>query len=370
MAFDPLALAVPGLRSLTPYEPGKHIDELKREFGLSDVVKLASNENPRAAGPLIWEALEGVIPKLSRYPDGGGLELKLALSDHLHVTADQITLGNGSNEVLEMVARAFVQPGQRVVVSEHSFAVYSLIAKAINADLHVTPAIDWGHDLNAMRKSVDSNTRLVFIANPNNPTGTWVSNTILESFLETVPDHVLVILDEAYFEYVEEEHYPDGVSLLNRYPNLVVTRTFSKIYGLAGMRVGYSISSPEVADIVNRVRQPFNVNVAGYAAAIILLANQKFVRESRDLNTIEMGRMCKGLGDIGLSWIPSAGNFIAVDLARPAEPIVTSMLRAGVIVRPIANYGMPSHIRVTIGLEQENKRALDALESAVLAYSD
>lgn len=369
MTFDPIALTVPGVQSLKPYQPGKGIAELERELGVSNIVKLASNENPRTVGSPVWDAIKEILPDLSRYPDGGGYRLKQALAEQLGVQPNQITLGNGSNDVLEMLARAFVQARQKVVVSEHSFAVYSLVAKAIDSELHVTPAVNWGHDLNGMRQAIDSNTRLVFIANPNNPTGTWVSKQELEAFLNSIPNHVLIVLDEAYFEYVEEEDYPNGVPLLRTYPNLVVTRTFSKIYGLAGMRIGYSISSQEIAEILNRIRQPFNVNVVGYAAAIVGLKHQEFVDESRQLNQEEMNRIYKTLEKLHLNWIPSVANFIAIELEQKAELIVQHMLKNGVIVRSVDNYGMPNHIRMTIGLEEENNRALQALQTALTECS-
>jgi len=235
----------------------------------------------------------------------------------------------------------------------------------LNAKLSVVPSINWGHDLKGMQDSIDQDTRVIFIANPNNPTGTWVSKNDLESFLVSVPEHVLVVLDEAYFEYVQEESYPNGVDLLEHYPNLIITRTFSKIYGLAGLRVGYSVSSPEIAEILNRIRQPFNVNSFGYAAAIAVLENDTFVRESCELNQREMVKITKELKRLNLSWIPSVANFLAIDLQRPADPIVQHMLQNGVIVRPIGNYDMPNFIRVTVGLERENRRALKALEFAI-----
>jgi histidinol-phosphate aminotransferase len=366
MLFDPTMLVVPGVSTLQPYQPGKSIDELERELGISGIVKLASNENPRHPGPTVNYAVTQILPELSRYPDGGGFRLKEALANQLAVDPGQITLGNGSNDVLELVARAFVQQGQGVIVAKHSFAVYTLAAKSVGAELRVVPGARWEHDLERMAEFIDKNTRLVFIANPNNPTGTWVSKHTLIDFLDALPNHLLVALDEAYFEYVEKADYPNGVELLSRYPNLVVTRTFSKIYGLAALRVGYSISSLEIAEILNRVRQPFNVNAIGYAAALAALEDEEFVAESRALNQKQMSRICEGLESLGLSWIPSAGNFLSVDIGRPAASVFKRMLRSGVIVRPIENYGMPNHLRITIGLEEENARALSALEAALL----
>jgi histidinol-phosphate aminotransferase len=366
MSFDPNNLVVPGVRSLQPYQPGKNTEELERELGISGFVKLASNENPRTPSASVSRAVTKMLPKLSRYPDGGGYYLKQALADQLTVAPGQITLGNGSNDVLELIARAFVRPGQGVIVSQHSFAVYTLAAKSVGANLRVVPAINWGHDLDGMAEVVDSETRIVFIANPNNPTGTWVSRDSLIGFLDSIPKHVLVVLDEAYFEYVEEGNYPDGIQLLSRYPRLIVTRTFSKIHGLAGLRVGYSVSSSKISEILNRIRQPFNVNVLGNVAALAALEDQEFVVESRTLNREQMNRICEDLQRLGLDWIPSVGNFLSVDTGRPAESVFQRMLRGGVIVRLIENYGMPNHLRITVGLEEENARALSALESALM----
>ena len=366
MSFDPAILAVPGVRSLQPYQPGKNIEELERELGISGIVKLASNENPRAPSASVGRAVTHMLPELSRYPDGGGFHLKQALADQLAVDPSQITLGNGSNDVLELITRAFVRPGQGVIVAQHSFAVYTLAAKSTGADLRVVPAVCWGHDLEGMAEVVDGETRIVFIANPNNPTGTWVSRDLLIDFMDSIPNHVLVVLDEAYFEYVEEENYPDGIQLLSNWPGLIVTRTFSKIHGLAGLRVGYSVSSSEIAEILNRVRQPFNVNALGYVAALAALEDEEYVLESRTLNREQMSRMCEDFDRLELKWIPSAGNFVSVDVGRPAAPVFQRMLRSGVIVRLIENYGMPNHLRITVGLEEENARALSALETALV----
>ena len=366
MSFDPENLVVPGVRSLQPYQPGKNIEELERELGISGIVKLASNENPRAPSASVGRAVTHMLPELSRYPDGGGFHLKQALADQLAVDPGQITLGNGSNDVLELITRAFVRPGQGVIVAQHSFAVYTLAAKSAGADLRVVPAVCWGHDLEGMAEVVDGETRIVFIANPNNPTGTWVSRDLLIYFLDSIPKHVLVVLDEAYFEYVQEENYPDGIQLLSHCHGLIVTRTFSKIHGLAGLRVGYSVSSSEIAEILNRVRQPFNVNALGYVAALAALEDEEFVLESRTLNREQMSRICEDLDRLEGKWIPSAGNFVSVDVGRPAAPVFQRMLRSGVIVRLIENYGMPNHLRITVGLEEENARALSALETALV----
>mgnify|MGYP001307116324 CR=1 FL=1 len=365
MRQDQAKLMVAGLRSLKPYEPGKSIEELQRELGLSSIIKLASNENPRAPMNALNNVLHSLLPEISRYPDGGGYQLKRVLADRLSVNPAQITLGNGSNDVLELIARAFVEPRLNVIVSEHAFAVYTLVTKSVGADLRVVPAINWGHNLELMTEAIDQQTRVVFIAHPNNPPGTWVDKSSLVDFLDVVPSDTLVVLDEAYFEYVEEETYPNSIELLHLYPNLIVTRTFSKIYGLAGLRVGYSVSTTEIAEILNRVRQPFNVNSIGNAAALAVLTDERFVIESRTLNSQQLAYVCNSLQTLGLEWIPSVGNFVSIDFNRPAQTIYERMLHDGVIVRPIANYGLPNHLRMTIGLEEENSIALDALSKAI-----
>ena len=351
----------PAIQTLQPYQPGKPTEELTRELGLTDIVKLASNENPRGPGSAVTLVLERAAGSLSRYPDGSGYRLKHSLAAHLGVEVDQLTLGNGSNDVLELIARVVLTPGAQAVVSEHAFVVYPLAVISNGGVLVTVPARAWGCDLDAMANAVNENTRIVFIANPNNPTGTWVGEAALVDFLERLPEHLIVVLDEAYFEYVEEPEYPDGVDLQRRFPNLVVTRTFSKIHALAALRVGYAISHPELADLMNRVRQPFNVNALGLACAEAALADLEFVRESRALNVAGMRQLSDGLNRLGVGFIPSAGNFLCVDIGRDAEPVYQDLLQRGVIVRPIAGYGLPRHLRVTIGLDEENRRFLAAL---------
>jgi histidinol-phosphate aminotransferase len=361
MVVDPLSLAVPGVRGLRPYEPGKPIEELEREYGIRNAVKLASNENPLGPGPKAVAAIRDWLPELGRYPDGNGFTLKGALADKLAVVPEQLTLGNGSNEVLEFIARAFVLPENEVVFSEHAFAVYALVTQAVGATARVIPARDWGHDLEAMRRAISPRTRVVFIANPNNPTGTWVPRQELEQFLQATPPDVLVVIDEAYFEYVNERDYPNSLPWVDRFSNLVVTRTFSKVHGLAGLRVGFGVSRPEIADLLNRVREPFNVNSLALAAAQAALGDDAHVSQSVAMNRAGMTQLSQAFTDMGLAYIPSVGNFIAVDVGRPGAEIYEQLLREGVIVRPVANYGMPNHLRVTVGLTEENQRFLEAL---------
>jgi histidinol-phosphate aminotransferase len=351
--------------TLQPYQAGKPIEELQRELGVSDVIKLASNENPRGPGPAVHAAMARAAQTLSRYPDGSGYRLKHALAKHLGVDAQRISLGNGSNDVLELVARVALSPGCEGIVSAHAFVVYPLAVIAHGGTLVTVPARNWTHDLGAMADAVTKATRIIFVANPNNPTGTWVGRRELTAFLDRIPEHVITVLDEAYFEYLQHPDYPNGIELQGRYPNLVVTRTFSKIYGLAGMRVGYCVSHPDIADLLNRVRQPFNVSSLALECAEAALGDQEFVRRSREINDEGMEQLRRGLDQLGVPYIPSGGNFLCVDLRRPAASTYDALLRLGVIVRPIAGYGMPNHLRVTVGLHEENARFLDALARVI-----
>ncbi len=367
MHCDIAALAAPGVRGLQPYQPGKPIEELEREYGVHDVIKLASNENPLGASPRALEAARAALADVSRYPDGSGFALRSRLAHRHGVDIAQVTLGNGSNDVLECVARAFVTPDNEVVFSEHAFAVYPIVTHALGARAVVTRAQAWGHDLAAMRAAITARTRVVFIANPNNPTGTWLRAAELEAFVRDVPGHVLVVVDEAYFEYVRERDYPDASAWLGRYPNLIVTRTFSKAYGLAGLRVGYGLSSAAVADMLNRVRQPFNVNSIALAAASAALEDAAHLARSVEVNAAGLHQLAEGCRRLALGFIPSVGNFLCIDLGRAAAPVYEALLRAGVIVRPVAGYGMPNHLRVTVGTAPQNERFLQALARIVSA---
>ena len=353
----------PDITGLSPYKPGKPVNELTRELGITDIIKLASNENPRGPGAEVQAALRDVAATLSRYPDGNGFALKQALAARLGVSPAGITLGNGSNDVLNLAARMALGRGAAGVIAEHAFVVYSLAVTICGGRLVRVPARDYGADLGAMLEAVDDDTAIVFLANPNNPTGTWVTESALVEFLDALPQQVWVVLDEAYFEYVDAPGYPDGITLLARYPNLIVTRTFSKIYGLAGLRVGYAVSSTEAADLLNRVREPFNVNSMALAGAVAALQDVAYVDESRRLNSAGMAVLSQGLERLGLAAIPSAGNFVTFAVASgTAAATYQALLRQGVIVRPIAEYGLPDHLRVTVGLPEEIARFLEALE--------
>ncbi len=365
MSCDYIALATPGVQTLKPYLTGKPIEELERELGIRNIVKLASNENPLGPGKLALHAARQALEQLHRYPDGAGFHLKAALSEKFNLRPEQITLGNGSNDLLELIGRAFLNRGDEVIFSQHAFAVYMLVTLGCSAKPVEVPAQLFGHDLAAMADAITERTRVIFIANPNNPTGTWFHRHAFEAFLARVPEHVLVVLDEAYVEYVEEDGYPNGFDYLSRFSNLIVTRTFSKMYGLAGLRVGYAVANPQITNVLNRVRQPFNVNAPALAAAQAALNDVNYIEDSKSENTAGLVQVTEGLTQLNLHAIPSAANFIAFDCRRPAQPIYEALLHEGVIVRPIGAYGMPNHLRVSIGLGAENERFLKALQKVL-----
>lgn len=360
-------LAVSGVRGLQPYEPGKPESELKREYGLDDVIKLASNENPMGPGARALEAARNALGGVHRYPDGSGFDLRAALSGFHDIEESRITLGNGSNDILAMVAYAFLGPGREAVFSAHAFAVYPIVTQAVGASSRVVAAngpghaMPYGHDLDAMAAAVTEDTRVVFVANPNNPTGTWLKRDALEGFLEQLPSTVIAVVDEAYFEYADDPDYPDASQWLDRFPNLVVTRTFSKAHGLAGFRVGYGLSHPQVADLLNRVRQPFNVNLVAQAAAEASLSDREYIRQAVSLNREQRTWLRDELQGLGLRVLPSSANFLCFEAGPAAADINEGLLRDGVIVRPVAGYGLPGYLRVTVGLPLENQRFIRAL---------
>jgi histidinol-phosphate aminotransferase len=352
------------IRAISPYVPGKPITELAREMGIpvDKIVKLASNENPLGMSPKARAAVEKALAGVERYPDQ--FELIAALATRTGLAQEQIVLGNGSNDVLDMVARVFLAPGRSAVFSQHAFAVYPLATMSTGATCIVAPAKNYGHDLATMRAAIRPDTRLVWIANPTNPTGNFLPYDEVRAFLASVPADVAVVIDEAYNEYLPPADRVDTLGWIKDFPNLIVTRTFSKVYGLAGLRIGYGAASAEVADLMNRVRQPFNVNNLAIAAAIAGLDDHAFLAESYDLNRRGMEQIVAGIKRLGLEHIPSHGNFVTVKVGDAAA-INQKLLAQGVIVRPIAGYGLPNHLRVTIGLESENARFLDALEHAL-----
>jgi len=366
-----LHVATPGIHGLKPYVPGKPISELERELGISDALKLASNESPLGPSPKALAAVAEALGELARYPDGGGFRLRGALAEHHGVEPAGVTLGNGSNDVLDLVARTFLGPGTEAVFSEHAFAVYPICTQLVGARARVAPAHDgsagprYGHDLRAMRALVGEDTRVVFIANPNNPTGTWLPRDGLLEFLEGLPEKVIVVVDEAYFEYVEDPAYPDTSRWLEQLPHLVVTRTFSKAYGLAALRVGYSLSHPHIAELLNRARHPFNVNALAQVAALAALGDQEHLQRARAVNRQGMAQLAGAFEELGLAYIPSVGNFVTVDLGRPVADVDRALLRQGVIARTVEAYGLPTHLRVTVGLPEENARFLAALREVL-----
>ncbi len=361
-------LAVEGVRELRPYTPGKPIEELEREYGIRDSIKLASNENPLGAAPAALAAIRAHVDEIWLYPDANGYYLKQALARHHGVEPACITLGDGSNEVLVFLAQAFLRPGVSAVFSQYAFAVYPIVTRMTGARAEVVPALGsddpmaLGHDLRAIYQRVGPDTRMVFIANPNNPTGTWLTAGRLEDFIASLPPHVICVVDQAYAEYTDSRVLGDAAGWLAKYPNLVVTQTFSKAYGLAGLRVGYGLSHPDLADLLNRVRPAFNVNALALHAAHAALADQAFIAHSRAVNDAGLKQLGDGLRALGV-WVgPSAANFVLARFDRSGALLNEALLRRGVIVRPVANYGLEPYLRITVGTEAQNQRLLDCLK--------
>jgi histidinol-phosphate aminotransferase len=358
------------VRAIAPYQGGKPIAEVAREFGLdeSHIIKLASNENPLGIPESAKLAMAGAVAAAGRYPDGNGFELKTAITAKYGVPAEWITLGNGSNDILELAAHAFVQPGQSVMYAQYSFAIYALAAQAVGARALVIDAKNYGHDLDAMADAIADDTRLIFIANPNNPTGTFIPGPEIASFLKRVPPQVVVVLDEAYAEFLPAALQYDSIGWVSQYPNLLVSRSMSKVYGLAGLRIGYGIAQAGITDLLNRIRQPFNVNSLAQAAAIAALGDDDFVRRSAKLNAEGYRRLTAAFDAMGIEYVPSLGNFVMIkvgeDIGAGAR-VNLALLKQGVIVRPVGNYGLPQHLRISIGLERENDLFLAALKKAL-----
>ena len=351
------------IRNIAPYQGGKPITELAREMGLqvNDIVKLASNENPLGISSKAEYAIQEAILDIARYPDGNSFALRDVVSNKFGVTHQQIVFGNGSNDILELAARAFLTSDSEVIYSQHAFAVYPLVTQAMGAKGVVVPASDYGHDLSAMLKAITADTRMIFIANPNNPTGTLLDKDAVFAFLKQVPAHILVVLDEAYDEYLSVDNKSEAINWLPQFPNLLISRTLSKAYGLAGLRIGFGLCHADIADMMNRVRQPFNVNNVAQAAAIASLQDDDFVARSYALNQAGMAQLTQGFDKLGLPYIPSYANFVSVKVGDAAA-INQQLLKNGVIVRPVANYEMPEYLRVSIGLFSENAKFLSVLE--------
>lgn len=359
-------LAPSHVRAIAPYQPGKPISEVARELGIPerDIIKLASNENPLGCGEAAKAAMRRALDYVHLYPDGACFELKAALSRKWGVAMDGIVIGNGSNDLLDYLAMAFLTPGVSAVFSQHCFAVYPITVLARGAASIKVPAKAYGNDLDAMQGAIRADTRMVFIANPNNPTGTFTPYAEIHAFLKRVPAHVIVVLDEAYNDFLPRDLRVDTVAWLKEFPNLVLTRTFCKIYGLAGLRVGYMLGNPDICDMVNRVRAPFNVNSIAQAAAVAALGDEEFVRRTYENNLAGMRQLTAGVTALGLEFIPSYGNFVTIDVGDGPN-VFQALLKRGVIVRPIVGYELPRHLRVTIGLPQENARFLASLSEAL-----
>ena len=351
----------PDIASLSPYVPGKPIEELQRELGLARVIKLASNENPLGSSPKALAALSGGISSLHRYPDGGAFRLRESLADCWKVTPDQVILGNGSDEILGLLARTFLAPGDEAIMADPTFVIYKMEVTAAHGKPVIVPLKQWRHDLQAMAGAITDRTRLLFVCNPNNPTGTMVSAAEVELLLSRVPAHVVVVFDEAYFEYVRSEQFPDSMSHVKQGRNVIVLRTFSKIYGLAGLRIGYGVATAEITNFLNRIRPPFNANSLAQRAALAALGDDEHVAQSRMANEAGLGQMVKGLTELGLVPVPSEANFVYVDIGRDGRAVFEALLREGVIVRHIEG----RMIRVTIGLEEENREFLAALKRVI-----
>lgn len=364
MKPDFRALANIGISSLTPYQPGKPVEELERELGITSSIKLASNENPLGPSPHAITAAQNALANVHVYPDGGCYELKQVLSKHLSIDTKQITIGNGSENILELIAKSYLQTGDNAVISQYAFLTIPLIIQSFGAQIKTAKAVNWGHDIDNMIAAIDAKTRLLFLVNPNNPTGTHTSDADFAKLMKAVPPHVVVVLDEAYSEYITANDYPVALKYLAQYPNLIISRTFSKIYGLAGFRIGYSVSSHEIADIINRARLPFNVNTLASKAAAAAILDNDHVQKTIALNNAGRLQLEAGLQKLGLSFIPSLANFITIDVEDGAA-IYQKLLHEGVIVRPLKAYDMPRHIRVTIGTKEQNIRFLTSLEKVL-----
>jgi len=358
-------LASPYLRGLIPYSPGKPIQEVERELGIRESVKLASNENPLGPSPMALQALRDALPEIHRYPDGSGHRLRHALAGHWHVAPDQLILGNGSNELLELTARCFLLPGDEAVYAEQAFVVYDMVAQVTGAKKVMIPLKDFTHDLDGMRAAISPRTKLVFVGNPNNPTGTALPPRALEAFLESVTSQVLVVLDEAYYEFLPPDVTPDALRFVRDGRLLLVLRTFSKIYGLAGLRIGYGIGPPALIALLNRAREPFNTNSLAQAAATAALGDVAHVARTRAVTEEGRKLLSEACRALGLAVVPSVANFLLVDVGRPGPATADALLRHGVIVRPMVGYGFPTHLRISIGTPQENERCLAALKAVL-----
>ena len=355
----------PGIETIHPYQGGKPIEEVQREFGITDIIKLASNENPLGPSPLAKEAIKRAAAQVHLYPDGNAYYFKIELAEHLGISPEYLIFGNGSNDVLQIVGETYISPGDEVIYSESAFVVYMLVSKICGAKSVVTPRRDYAHDLDAMADAITDATKVIFIANPNNPTGTMSAKDEAERLMERVPDDVLVVFDEAYYEYVERPDYPQTLPYVEEGRNVIITRTFSKIYGLAGLRIGYGIAKPATIEMMNRVRQPFNCNLIGQVAGRAALKDVNHVRRSLQLNAVGKIYLYDALAQLGLGYVETEGNFILVQLGRSGQEVSDALMRKGVIVRPMGAYGFADSVRATIGKPDENERFIAALQEVL-----
>lgn len=366
MPFEPSRLVEPSILQLKPYQPGKPISEVQKEYGLKEVIKIASNENPLGFSPLVKEQLLASIQEIVRYPDGSCLDLKAVLAKHLGKAENQLIIGNGSEDVLRLLLQAFVWGDKHLLISAHAFIAYRILARGLGIGVKEIPDNHFQADLNAIAAAVTEKTGMIILANPNNPTGTYVNEKAFIAFMDRIPEEVLVVCDEAYFEYVVEKDYPQTLQLQARYPNLICTRTFSKVYGLAGLRIGYGIAHEAIIELVNRIRQPFNVNHLGQVAAMAALRDQTFVQKCILLNEQGKKQYYEKLTALGIDYIPTAANFILVALNQSGSSANQALLKQGIIIRPLDPYGLENYIRITIGTYEENAQCLSALEKLVL----
>ena len=366
MKSNIMKLANPCVFDIHPYQPGKPVSECQREFGLTHFIKLASNENPLGASPKVIQAIQQALTTIAHYPDSQAFDLRKLLCEKYQIAFDNVLIGNGSEEILQMLLQVFIVPGQEVIFGQYSFMGYEILSKSVGAQVTKVVMPNWKIDFNEILKVISPKTKMILLANPNNPTGTYFNQDEFKQFLNQLPANVLVVCDEAYYEYIKKEDYPQTHQWINDYPNLIVTRTFSKAYGMAGLRVGYAIANEDIIALVNRIRQPFNANTLGQVAAVAALNDQAFMENSVKLNELHRTRLCEGLTELGIDYIPSEANFLMIHVKTDGYALYETLLRMGVIIRPMRYYQLQHYIRVSVGLEEENKCFLNALKEALM----
>ena len=355
------------IRETTPYQAGKPIEEVERELGITNIIKLASNENPLGGSPMAIAAAKSALDNIQLYPDASYLQLRTTIAKYNNVDVNMITVGNGSENCIEFLIKTFLNTESNAIVDQYCFATIQIQIKAFGAELRKIPSVNYRHNIDETIKQVDTKTKIIFVVNPNNPTGTYTTHNELVHLLNNVPKNIIIVVDEAYFEYVEASDYPRSLELITQYPNLIISRTFSKVFGLAGLRLGYLITSTTIADLLNRARMPFNVNNCAVAAGIASLEDSDFLARTRKVNTDGLIQVSRGLAQLGIQYTPSVGNFIMVDMCTDALEIYNKILNKGVIVRPLVPYGLPNHLRITIGTYEQNVRLLQVLKEVYCA---